>query len=237
MLTTTNGIILNKHKYGDNSIICNVYTKEYGKQHYILRNSFAKKQKNIYISPFQIMEFEIYYKSEKTLLKIKSANSSYTFKELPFNIYKNSIAIFIAQILEQLVQEESPNEDLYKYINDSIIFLDTTNSSFSNFHLFFLINLSKFLGYYPEDNYSEQNCYFNLEKGCFENEITTNILGENISKIIHQLINTQLSELNNIKLNQTSRNAILDCLIYFFEIHSFQTIKCKSLAISRELFS
>lgn len=237
MLTTTNAIILNRTKYGDNAIICSVYTLEYGKQNYIIKNSLYKKNKAIYLHPLQILEFEVDLKEGKTLFAVKAASSTYTFREIPFDIYKSTISVFISQLLNSLIKEESANKDLYNFIKNSCIYLDSIDKDFANFHLFFMIRLSQYLGYYPNNNYSKENIYFNLEKGAFTDIQTEKCTGPNSSKIIHQLLDLKLNSLDSLKLSQSSRNIILDSLVNYFELHNDKRLSIKSLAVIREIFS
>jgi DNA repair protein RecO (recombination protein O) len=237
MLTTTNAIILNRTKYGENAIICSVYTLEFGKQSYIIKNSLYKKNKAIYLHPLQIIEFEVDIKEGKTLFPVKNASSTYTFREIPFDVYKSTISVFISQLLNSLIKEESVNEDLYMYIKNSCIYLDTIEKDFANFHLFFMIRLSQHLGYFPNDNYSEKKPFFNLKKGRFTDIQAENCAGPNISKILYQLIKIKIDSLDSLKLSHSSRNIILDTLVHYFELHNDKRLSLKSLPVIREIFS
>lgn len=237
MEITTNGIILSKIKYGENAIICNVYTLEQGKQTYFISNSILKKNKAIYLHPLQILEFEINQNNNSKLQKVKSSSQAYVYKNIPFNVYKSSITVFISQLLDKLLHTESSNSNLFEFIKQSIIFIDNTEDSIANFHLFFMINLSKFLGYFPCNNYSDKHCYFDLKQAQFIDSINKYTSGPNVSKAISQIINTKVSDINSLKLDHSSRNIILDTLIYYFELHNDRKLDLKSLNVIRELFS
>lgn len=237
MNTTTNGIILNRTKYGENAIICSVYTLESGIQSYIIRNSIYKKNKAIYLHPLQIIEFEIIKKEGKKLHTVKSCSSTYVFREIPFDVYKSAIAVFISQLLKNVIIEECSNEDLYNYIKNSVIFLDSIDKGYANFHLFFMITLTKFLGYFPKNNYSEENNIFRLDKADFSNIKEEYAAGPNTSKIIHILINTRLDKLHLVELSHSSRNIILNTLLCYYELHNDKQIRIKSLPVIREIFS
>jgi len=237
MYTKTNGIILSKTKYADNAVICNVYTLEYGKQTYIIRNSTSKKNKSIYLHPLQILEFDVNIKDIQQVYTVRSTNLSYNYNSIPFDVYKSNISIFIAQILNSLIQEESNNPDLYEFIKNSCLYLDIVDKGYANFHLFFIIKLYKYLGYEPTDNYNIENIYFNLEKGRFISHKTGRCTNKDTAKILHELMQIKTADINKLKINRDSRNSILDTLIEYIEIHNDKKIKVKSLDIIREIFA
>ena len=58
--------------------------------------------------------------------------------------------MFLAEFLYRALKEEAPNEPLFAYLQHSIRWLDECEGrSFANFHLVFLMRLSRFLGLYP----------------------------------------------------------------------------------------
>jgi len=237
MNTTTNGIILNHTKYGENAIICSVYTLEHGKQSYIIRNSLYKKNKAIYLHPLQVIEFEINIKTGRKLHTVTSASSSYVYREIPFDVHKSTIAVFISQLLNTVIMEETPNENLFNYIKNSIIFLDSIEKGYANFHLFFMLYLTKFLGYFPKNNYTEKYHLFDLEKAEFSETKGNSSAGPNTSYIIHKLITIKLEDLDSLKLNHSSRNILLNTLIHYYERHNDKRLHLKSLPVIREIFS
>jgi len=238
MLKTSKGIILQKRKFGENGFICNVFTKDYGKQSYIFKGLQPKKKKNIsfYLHPLQLMDFEIYYKEGKKLTNVKNANPYIIHKDIPYNIYKSSISTFLAEVINNVIYEESPNHELYEYLENSIIYLDSADKSIPNFHLFFLIHLTKFMGFFPNNNYSENNIYLNLSSGNFADTKGKNTTGPNTAKAIYNLMNTRLKDLNSIKFDREARNILLDTIMHFYNIHLEKVVEINSLEIIREIF-
>lgn len=239
MLKTSKGIILNRRKFGENGFICTVLTKEFGKQNYIFNGLNPKKKKNIsfYLHPLQLMEFEIFHKEGKKLNSIKTANPYIVHKDIPYNIYKSSISTFLAEVINSAIYEESANHELYEYIENSIAYLDSADIGVPNFHLFFLIHLTKFLGFFPSNNYSKERKYFDLSNGDFtnlkENKLTT---GPNTAEAVNTLMNVRLADLNSIKLDRDARNILLDTILHFYNIQLEKNISIHSLEIIREIF-
>lgn len=236
MYTKTNGIILNKTKYAGNAVICSVYTLEYGKQSYIIRNSTSKKNKSIYLHPLQILEFDVNIKDVQQVYTVRKTNLSYNYNSIPFNVYKSNISVFIAQLLNSLIKEEYSNPDLYEFIKNSCLYLDSIEEGYANFHIFFIIKLCTLIGYQPINNYNKENIYFNLTKGCFISHKIDKNTNKETAKILHELMKIKIVDINSLQINRNSRNSILDTLIEYLEIHNDGKIKIKSLDIIREIF-
>ncbi len=238
MLRTSKGIILQRRKFGENGFICNVFTKDYGRQNYIFNGLQPKKKKNIsfYLHPLQLMDFEIYFKEGKKLKNVRNANPYIILRDVPYNIYKSSVSIFLAEVINNVVYEESPNHELYEYIENSIIYLDNADNSVPNFHLFFLIHLTKFLGFFPNNNHSEKNIYLDLSNGHFTDSKGKNTTGPNTAKAILSLMTTRLKDLSSIKFDREARNILLDTIIHYYNIHLEKNVAINSLEIIREIF-
>jgi DNA repair protein RecO (recombination protein O) len=106
-----------------------------------------------------------------------------------------------------------------------------------NFHLLFLLKLTRYLGFYPDDAHRNKSV-FNLLDGNFQ-DIETNdacIADQNV-EVLQQLLGTDFEGLGEIKLNQTSRSKFLLMLLKYYEIHLQGFHKPKSLAVLNEIYS
>lgn len=110
-------------------------------------------------------------------------------------------------------------------------------SKFANFHLFFLLNLSRYLGFLPER--TEQDLpVFDLLEGVFQT-IPTNdycVEGKNVT-LLKQFLEADFFTLQGLKLNQSSRNDFLNMLLLYYELHIENFRKPKSLSVLNEIFS
>lgn len=238
MLKSGRGIILQRRKFGETGFICDVLTKEDGKQSYLFKGISPKKKKNVsfHLHPLQLMDFEIFYKEGKKLNSVKNYHPYIILKDIPYNIFKSSTATFLSEIINKVVYEDSYNEDLYEYIENSIIYMDNTEENTPNFHLFFLLHLTKFLGFFPDNNYYEENIFLNLEEGNFSSIKGKSTTGPNTARAIFRLMNTRLDNLNDIKFDREARNILLDTILHFYNIHLDKNLSIKSLEIIREIF-
>lgn len=239
MLIKTQAIVLSKLKYRDNDLIIKCYTKQRGIVSYILRGILKSTKSNskiAYFQPLSQLQIEEVYKANHSLQSIKEVKLHYTYYSLYTNIYKSSIAMFISEVLAIVLKEEEKNEILYNYIETALEWLDHENE-FSNFHLLFLLKLTKYLGFYPETSNIELP-YFNLSKGEFDTNKRDNysISGENLD-LLKQLLGIKFDALNSIKINSKQRQSFLNMLLLYFELHLGDFKKPKSMQVFNQVFN
>lgn len=238
MLVKTNAIVLSKLKYRDNDLIVKCYTKQRGLVSYIIRGALKSQKgnsKSVYFQPLTLLLIEGDYRNNHSLQNIKEVKLDYLYKTVHTNILKSAIVMFLSEVLSSVLKEEETNEPLYNYIENSLQLLDHEDE-FSNFHLLFLLNLTKYLGFYP-DQQNINNGYFNLSNGLFEPNKNDyySISGKN-STILKQLLEINFVELNEIKLNSKQRQSFLNMLLLYFELHLGDFKKPKSLFILNQVF-
>ena len=158
MLQRISGIVLRTVKYKDTSFIADVYTDTLGRASFMVSMSRSRKSpvKSVLFQPLALVELEADVRPNTSIYKVREAKSGYPFSSLPYDPYKSAIALFLAEFLCRAVREEVENRPLFAYLHHSIVWLDECRSGFSNFHLVFLIRLSRFLGFYPNlEGYTE----------------------------------------------------------------------------------
>ncbi len=143
--------------------------------------------------------------------------------------------MFLSEILKDAIQEEETNPALYHYLSNSFNYLDVTED-FANFHIYFLLNLTQYLGFYP-DITEDKAMYFNLLEGIFQ-EKSTSIYCEEGKHVeaLREFFGINFDALSQIKLNKTTRLEVLHLLIRYYQLHLQGFKKPKSLAILNQLF-
>lgn len=235
MQTTSQAIVLSKINFGEADLIVKTYTKEFGICSFLLkgiRKSKSKKFRPSYFQVLTILDLNFNYRENRNLQFITEAKPTEVLNQLYMDFGKTSMLYFIAEILSQAIIEESKDEGLFSFLKDQILQLEK-EENYQNFHLNFMLQLSKFLGFYPDFSLDEFP-YFNLVEGKFQLKPTSNYCfsGDNVSllKSLHQESYTQ------IRLNKEKRNAFIDFLILYYEVHLQGFKKPKSLEVLRGLF-
>lgn len=184
-----------------------------------------------------MLDMEVYNKPGRELQMIREAKNSRPFVSIPFEMKKSTVCLFLAEVLSKTLHEEEANPLLFQFIEDSIVFFDEQDDFPINFHLTFLLHLTRFLGFYPNDNFSESQVWFDLKEGMFFNFPPHHkyYLEREPSKDFHNLLNTGYGD--KIKFSKPSmRQFLLDKLFEFFRLHQVQVGEIKSLEVLREVF-
>ncbi len=240
MLHKTRGIVLHHIKYAETSVIVTIYTESFGRQSYIINGVRSKKAKikaNI-LQPLFLLNMDVYHKPKNDLQRLKEVQYAYIFNSIPYDIRKSTLAIFIAEILYKVIQEHEPNTELFNYLYNSIQVLELKENGISNFHLYFLLHLTKHLGFFPNNNYSEQNCFFDLNQGRFVQIKPINSISVDLesSKYLHHLLTFSEIQHENLKIPYNIRFNLLEHIVDYFIIHNEGIHSVKSLSILKEVF-
>ena len=101
MLQKTKGIVLHTLKYNDTSIIVDMYTELSGRTSFLVPVPRSRKAavKSVLFQPLSFIEFEADYRPNATLYRVKEAKSFYPFTSIPYDPYKSSMALFLAEFL------------------------------------------------------------------------------------------------------------------------------------------
>ncbi|OEK09401.1 DNA repair protein RecO [Flavivirga aquatica] len=239
MLITTNAIVLSKLKYKDNDLIVRCYTQQLGVISLLLRGVLKNKKGGTKTAYFQLLsqlQITITYKNNKSLQVLKEAKLNFIYTSLHSNVLKSSIIMFLSEVLSNTLKEEEENETLFSYLENTLLWLDA-QSEYSNFHLLFLLKLTKYLGFYP-DTTNIEHTFFNLKEGEFQenNYGKHTISGQNLT-LLKTLLGTTFDALSNIKINAKERQSFLSMILLYFELHLGDFKTPKSLQIFNQVFS
>ena len=231
MLHKTRGIVFRQIKYSETSVIAKIYTELFGLQSYLIRGVRNKKSKikPALLQHLSLVDIVVYHKEKKDIQHIKEIISAFRFTSIPFDIKKSAIVIFLNEILYKSIKEEEANSELFNFLFNSIQILDLKKNRVSNFHLLFLIQLTKFLGFFPKGNFSNENVTFDLQEGIFiKSETQTEYLtGMPFSKYLFDLTNTSFEDLGSLLILPKYRNELLNTILKYYRLHlpGFGSIK------------
>lgn len=223
MLHKTRGIIFHTTDFSESSLIVKIYTELYGLQSYIV-NSVRKKNARVRPSVFQslsLVEMVVYHKERSGLQRISEIRQSPSLRTIPFDVLKSSMTLFLNEVLYKSIREEEANAQLFDFLFHSIQWLDVHEPANPDFHLLFLLQLSKYLGFYPTDNFSDATPIFNLQEGGFQNITPPHPfflkppLSEHFFKILRHL--PDFSALLAIPANE--KRELIERILEYYQLH------------------
>jgi DNA repair protein RecO (recombination protein O) len=241
MLEKTRGIILHQIKYTDSGIVAQIYTRKFGRQSFIIKGMRRRKEgrHNILFQPMFILDLEMYYKTSREMHILKEFSVSFTPYDIYSNIKKSSVAIFLGEVLTSVLKEESPHDEMFDYIEDSIIYFERCKEGFANFHIAFLAGLSSFLGFEPGPRENKDDAFFDMMNGIFVPipPVHGNYANKEITNVLADFFVASYDNISKISLTGNLRNDVLETLVRFYSLHLPGLKKIKSLEVLKEVFS
>ncbi len=223
MLHQTKGIVFHSLKYSESSLIVKIYTELFGLQSYLFRGirSSKSKTKPGLFQPLTLLELVVYHKEKHSLQSVKEIRLSHPFHMIPFDIRKSSVALFIDELLYRSIREEEANPDLFEFIWESCLLLDSIEEPVTNFHLIFALQLAIHLGITPQQNHDSGSPIFNLREGLFQKSVPDHphYLDPENSKVFLALLNTPLPMQSSLEFKPDVRSGLLETILLYYRLH------------------
>lgn len=237
-MLNTEGIIFRQTRFKESSLILDIFTREQGLQSFIINGVFTKKDQRLasVLQLMNIVEIVAYFQEPKNLHRIKEVNHAILYRQIPFDIKRSAVGTFMLEVSRKSIKDTQANVELFDFLKSRFTSLDEIESINPYFALFFLVDLSYYLGFNPFDNYSETNNCFDLINGTFYPFDLHNIHlvnpeeSEQMAKLFRKLPPEEY-----LKSNDTRRK-VLHHLLTFYKLHVDQFKDLKSLEIFKEIF-
>jgi DNA repair protein RecO (recombination protein O) len=220
MLHKTKAIVLHSLKYSESGIIVHAYSEVFGKQSYLVQG-VRKKKSHInanFFQPLSLLELEIYFKENRELQRIKEVRIASPQIHVGFDIRRSAIAIFLSELLYRILKEFEPNQKLFNFLFHAVQILEITENGIENFHLVFMMQLTKFIGIFPDDDSIIQQ---------FKSEKRIELLN---------FLDYSLADVSKIKLSGPARIEVLNQLVAYYKTHLEGIGSINSLKILHEVF-
>jgi DNA repair protein RecO (recombination protein O) len=242
MLEKTRGIVLHQIKYTDSGIVAHIYTRKFGRQSFLIKGMRNRKtgKHSILFQPLFILDLELYYKPMREMQSLKEFSVFFTPYDIYTNIKKSSVAIFLGEVLSSILREESPHEQLFDFIERSVLYFEQQTEGYANFHIAFLSGLSSLLGFEPAIRAERDDKFFDIQNGIFVPvpPVHGNYSDEEVSGFLAEFFSSDSYEAaSNISLSGKMRNEVLETLVGFYSFHLPGLRKIKSLDVLKEVFS
>lgn len=241
MLVSGQGLVLHGIKYGDNNIIATVYTREWGRQAYMVTIPRSRKSasKAGMLQPMFFLNFVAYQKETREVQRIKELKNQPVYQSIPFDLIKSTQAMFLAEMLYKILREHESSPDTYDFIQNSLLYYDLAERADANFHIWFLFRLTEYAGIMPDMTKTGYQGWFDMRKGAvvpFEPPHSFFMNREATEALIH-LANVNIGELSQYKLSGTVRTHLTTKLAEYYQLHFDHLGEIKSLRVLHEVFS
>jgi len=234
MSTSTEGIVLRTIRYSENQLIVHLLTKEFGRFPAIVRRNRKKGSSN-YFQPLFHLSVEVNFLSQRTMQRIQQLRFAHPYTDIPFSVQKSTIAQFLAEILSKVVPEQQPDKEFFSFLSNAFQLFDAEKKNPQNFHLLFLLHLTRFLGIFPSKKTKNQ-AWFSPSEGAFVTQIMHDTIPEELNASFSQLLHTPLSGFHELQLDRITNQALLNQLLEYYYIQ-LNMSKLKTYEILRQVFN
>ena len=240
MLTKTQAIVLHSFKYGESKLIVDMFTRHDGRLSFILglpKTQRGRLKKQLF-QPLTLLDVSFDMQPKQQMQRLRDAALLLPLTSLVTEPAKVSISLFLAEFLYHALKGEQQNGPLFDYIQSSIEWLDGRDHHYVNFHLVFLMRMSRFLGFFPNlDNYSPGD-YFDLRASMFCSQAPQHhdylVPGE--ASIVQLMMRMDYPTMHLYRLSRHDRQRLLDIALTYYRLHLPDFPELKSLEVLKELY-
>lgn len=223
MLLETAGIVFRTVKYGETSVIADIFTEEKGLHTFIAGSVRTAKSRMPFglFQPMTVIDLVAYYKEDPNALnRIKEARAAAVWQSIPFDVRRGAVALFMAEICRKCILESEENRELFDFILHHLQVLDRSPHPIANLHLHFLLGLSGYLGFQPQEEDPGAERFFDLKEGIFSPvpPIHPHMDPESTALML-ELMQSEAENCHEISLPKTTRKQLLQYLLQFYAFH------------------
>jgi DNA repair protein RecO (recombination protein O) len=239
MLHKTKGIVLKTTDYAENSVIVKIFTQKFGLQSYLIngvKKAKAKIRLNM-LQPLHILDMVVYHKPNGGIQRISDARSEPILQSIPYDITKSSLVLFMNEMIYKSLKQEDDDVVMFEFIEKCIEMLDQSEKGIANFHLIFLMKLTRFLGFYPDISNADTSSFFNLKNGVFLKHQPLHLFFIEEKYLAHwiDILRNSMDNFLAIKLDAATRRYFIQKIIDYYSLHIDNFGEVKSHIILEEV--
>jgi DNA repair protein RecO (recombination protein O) len=224
MLHKTRGIVLKTTQYSESSVVVQIFTEKFGIQSYMIngvKKPRAKISMNM-LQPLHLADMIVYHKSNTAIQRVSELRPAPVFTSIPYDVIKRTMAMFLNEVLYKSIRQQTADDNLFDFLYHAISWLDACGPANVNFHLSFLIKLSKYLGFAPSTSIGTGHLYFNLQEGEFRSGMPGhgNFLDRAGAALLISLFITPFEKLGEIRIDNAARRILLDKILLYYRLHT-----------------
>ena len=240
MMTKTQALVLRAVKYGESGLIVDMLSEAHGRISFMVnigKTQHSRMKKQLF-QPLTMLDLEFDLRPNVRLQRLKDVRVRHPYSSIPFDPYKLSISLFVAEFLLHATRDEQLNEPLFAYLEHSLQWLDGSIDHFANFHLVFMMRLSRFIGFFPNLEDYQEGCCFDLRNGEFTPQapLHGDFVSPDEAAKIGLLMRMDYETMRLFRMSRAERNRCTELILSYYRLHVPGFPQLRSLAVVQELF-
>jgi DNA repair protein RecO (recombination protein O) len=223
MLHKTRGIVFKVTDYSESSVVVQIFTEKFGLQSYMI-NGIKRAKSKIRMNslqPLHLLDMIVYHKTSGNIQRVSELRHQPVFQSIPYDIVKSSIIMFLNEVLYKSLRQHESDEVLFEFLFHTIEILDSLTAGLANFHLYFLLRLTRFLGFYPDRTLASPTAWFDLKDGNYSRMQPPHVLVVEppLTALWIQILNSNFDNLQNLQISAAERKLLLEKILLYYQLH------------------
>lgn len=235
MSQTLHAVALRTVKYNDRNSILTAWTAERGLVSMLMPAGRSREslRRRALTQPLSLFECVADLHPGRELCRVSDLRAIHAFGSIHSAGMKSAVAFFIAEVLAKALRGGG-DPAMWQFIVDSLCEFDAMDSRHAaNFHLWFMVHLAAMLGFGPDSSEAAYGRIFDYRAGTFT--ATPPISGPyaagNDARLARILIDSSAARLAMLRLNHSSRAAILDAILDYYAAQQLPLAPLRTLAV------
>lgn len=235
-------IALRTVKYNDKNSILSAFTAESGRVSVLVSASGGKeaRRRRALLMPLSIVDAELDIRPGRDIHTLRDVRALSSPLSIISSHVKSVIAFFLADFLNSILRQESPDDRLFDFLRREILLFETVDEAVAlNSHIGILCRLSYFMGIQPDTGSYRDGTFFDMHDGMWRTTppLHTAWLDQTASRLAYVVLSRLHNSTNYLPrvLNRRdTRNRALDVLIEYYTTH-FTKLNLPSLDVLRDM--
>jgi DNA repair protein RecO (recombination protein O) len=219
----TRGIVISSVKFAESSLIVRIFTERLGQVSYIVNGvrTARSSARAAMLRPLTLLDLDILHRENKNLQRIKDFRRAHAYALLPFDTFRAASATLIIEVVSKSLRDHDPQPELFEYVYHSLVHLDEMIQMNNDFHLQFLVRYTHYLGFAPQGECEGDTLRFDLAEGSYVDAHHSGkyMLDLTLSKLLYHIDHSQIEQPLAIRITRGQRQALLQALLTYFQLH------------------
>lgn len=222
-------------------MVADMFTETRGRLSFLVPVSRSKSSRvrSVLFQPLSMLSFNATYRQGGKMVRLSEVRPYILYSSIPYEPRKSAVALYLAEFLTRALREEGDNAAVFAFLEYSLRWFDGAVDGFANFHILFLMRLTRFLGIAPNlECVAAGGGYFDLSAGCFVGvqPMHGDFLTAAQAADFFSLLSCDYDDVSRFAMSRKLRGEFLDVIQRYYRLHLPDFPELRSADVLKELF-